>query len=273
MKVLVTGGANGIGFAVINYLAERGITVYACDIKEKIFDSPLIKFFNVDVSDENSVQSLYQKLKEQGVLFDAIINVAGVFLINSFTEVSEQQLNRLFEVNFFGTLRVNRILYPLLKKNGRIVITTSEVACLDQMPFNGIYGVSKAALDSYSQALRQELNVLGQKVITVRPGAFNTGLSNGALVKTKELSENTQLYKGQSARFYGLVKTFMGNPKPPEKIAKCYYKAVSKKIPRLIYTKHKNLLLVLMNLLPKRLQCAIVKLMLNKKSKQTGAIK
>ena len=265
MNVLVTGGANGIGLAVVNYLSERGVTVYAVDKTEKTFDNPLIKFFCVDVADQNSVEQLYETLSAQNAQLDAIVNVAGVFLINSFTEVTEEQLKRIFEVNFFGTLRINRVLYPLLKSSGRIVVTTSEVACLDQMPFNGIYGVSKAALDSYSQALRQELNVLNQKVITVRPGALNTALSNGALVKTKELSENTRLYKGQSARFYGLVKMFMGTPKPPEKIAKCYYKAVTKKRPKLIYKKNANPLLALMNLLPKRLQCAIVKAMLNRK--------
>lgn len=265
MNVLITGAASGIGLATVNYLSERGITVYACDIQEKNFDNPLIKFFKVNVAEEKSVEQLYLNLLEQKVQLDAIINIAGVFLIDSFIELSEEKLKWLFEVNFFGTLRVNRLLYPLLSKRGRIIITTSEVACLDQMPFNGIYGVSKAALDSYSQALRQELNVLGQKVITVRPGAFNTALSNGALIKTKELSEKTTLYKAQSVRFYGLVKMFMGSPKPPQKIAKCYYKAVTKKRPRLIYKKNRNPLLILMSLLPKRLQCFIVKTMLNKK--------
>ena len=265
MNVLITGGASGIGLAVVNYLSEQGINVYACDITEKSFDNPLVKFYRVDVADKNSVEKLYCELKEQNIELDAIINVAGVFLIDSFIELSEEKLKWLFDVNFFGTLCINKVLYPLLKSSGRIIITTSEVACLDQMPFNGIYGVSKAALDSYSQALRQELNVLGQKVITIRPGAFNTALSNGALVKTKELSEKTTLYKVQSVRFYWLVKMFMGSPKPPQKIAKCYYKALVKKRPKLIYKKNSNPLLILMSLLPKRLQCFIVKTMFNKK--------
>ena len=68
---------------------------------------------------------------------------------------------------------------------------TSEVASLDPMPFNGLYNVSKTALDSYSQALRQELNLLGQVVITIKPGSIETPLSEGSLVDTKNLAENT----------------------------------------------------------------------------------
>ena len=70
------------------------------------------------------------------------------------------------------------------------------------------------------------------------------------------------LYKKQSANFYQLVKMFMGKPRDPERIAPTYYKAVTKKHPRIIYSKHLNILLILMSLLPKRAQCFIVKLLL-----------
>ena len=61
-----------------------------------------------------------------------------------------------FSNNFSYIIKFNK----LLKENGRIIITTSEVAPLAPMPFNGIYNVTKTALDSYSQALRQELNLI-----------------------------------------------------------------------------------------------------------------
>ena len=214
------------------------------------------------VSDEKDIEKVFRLLTEKEVTLDAIVNIAGIFAIDSFIEVENDLLRRIFDVNTLGTMYVNKIMYPLLKKDGRIVITTSEDAPLDPMPYNGIYNVSKTALDSYSQSLRQELNLLGQKVITVRPGAFNTSLAQGSLVKTKELTEKTVLYKKQSANFYQLVKMFMGKPRDPERIAPTYYKAVTKKHPRIIYSKHLNILLILMSLLPKRAQCFIVKLLL-----------
>ncbi|MBE7087508.1 MAG: SDR family NAD(P)-dependent oxidoreductase [Clostridiales bacterium] len=260
--VLVTGASGGIGGAVTEYLSRNGIFVYALDLNERPFNSSFVKFVKMDVTNESDIKRVCAELQAGGVVLDAIINVAGIFLIDSFIEVDNKQLNDIFAVNFMGTVLVNKIFYPLLKKDGRVIITTSEVAPLDPMPFNGIYNVTKTALDSYSQALRQELNLLGQKVITVRPGAFNTNLSQGSLQKTKELTDKTVLYKKQSKNFYSIVKTFMGKPLPPEKIAKIYFKAVTVSRPKLIYKKHTNKLLKLLNILPKRLQCFIIKKLL-----------
>lgn len=262
MNVLVTGASGGIGKAVCEYFSKKDIKVYACDIKEAEFSSPNIKFIKLDVCSEESIKNAHDYLWSSGIVLDAIINIAGIFDINSFIEIESEKLRKLFDVNFFGTLYVNKILHSLLKENGRIVITTSDVAPLDPMPFNGIYAVSKTALDAYSQSLRQELNLIGQKVITIRPGAFDTSLSKGSLEKTKELAQSTELYKNQSAKFYKLVKRFMGKAHSPERIAQTYYKAITKKHPKIIYKKHPNFLLALLNVLPKKLQCYIIKKLL-----------
>ena len=254
MNVLLTGGSCGIGRAVREYLTNRGVTVYSIDIKDGGEDS-----FVADVSDTESLVSVREELERRGVELDAIINIAGIFLIDSFIEVGEKELKRIFDVNFMGNVNVNRVFFGLLKKKGRIVITTSEVATLDPMPFNGIYNVSKTALDSYSQALRQELNLLGYKVITVRPGAFDTQLSRGSLKGTEELMRKTELYREQSGKFYDLVKRFMGKPASVERICRVYHRAISARSPRLVYKKHINPLLKLLNILPKRLQCFIIK--------------
>ena len=262
MTVLVTGASGGIGYAVTEYLASKGIGVYACDLREREFSSPTINFFKLDISNPDEVKAVAERLKETGVSFDAIINIAGMFTIDSFIEIPSDILQKIFEVNFLGAVFINKYFHSLLKKDGRILITTSEVAPLEPLPFNSIYSATKTALESYSQGLRQELNLLGQKVITIRPGAFNTNLAQGSLEKTKELTDKTVLYKGQSKKFYSLVKGFMGKPLPPERIAPVYYKALTAKSPKLVYCKHLNPLLLLMNILPKRLQCFAVKTLL-----------
>ncbi|MBR2341737.1 MAG: SDR family NAD(P)-dependent oxidoreductase [Clostridia bacterium] len=259
MTVLITGASGGIGYAVTEYFAKNGIGVYALDVRKREFSSDNIQFFPLDISKPEEIEKAAARFCEAGIKFDAIINIAGIFTIDSFIEVPPETLQKLFDVNFFGTVFVNKYFYPLLKENGRIIVTTSEVAPLDPMPFNAIYNASKTALESYTQGLRQELNLLGQKVITVRPGAFNTNLAQGSLEKTKELTDKTVLYKAQSKKFYALVKSFMGKPLPPEKIAPTYYRALTAKHPKLIYKKHLNPLLLLMNILPKRLQCFAVK--------------
>ena len=261
MKVLITGASGGIGYAVVEYLAKQNIEIFACDVTKIDFPKH-VTYFNLDVTDIDSINKIKNHFIDNDIKLDAIINIAGIFAIDSFIEIDNDTLRKLFDVNLFGTILVNKTLHPCLNENGRIIITTSEVAPLDPMPFNGIYNTTKTALDCYGQALRQELNLIGQKVITIRPGAFNTNLSLSSLTLTKELSEKTVLYKKQSGKFYNLVKGFMGAPSNPTKIAPIYYKALTKKRPKIIYKKHTNKLLKLLSVLPKKLQCFIVKTLL-----------
>ena len=104
--------------------------------------------------------------------------------------------------------------------------------------------------------------MLGYKVITIRPGAFKTDLSMGSLVKTKELMNKTVLYKKQSKKFYTLVSKFMGTPKAARKMSKTYYKALTKKKPKIVYKKNIKHMMSLLSLLPLSLQCFIIKLLL-----------
>ena len=261
MNVLITGASNGLGLATANYFASNNHKVYSCDIK-KIEDSNNIKNFIVDVTNINDINQLKNELISQNIKLDIIINFAGIHDIGSFLEKDLSIIKKIMDVNLMGAININHILYPLLKPKGKIIICTSEVAPLDALPFNGIYNVSKTALDSYAQSLRQELNLLGQKVITIRPGSFNTNLANGSLDSTQKLVEETVLYKKQSNKFYKIVKTFIGKPKNPNILAKLIYKVSLKKNPKYIYNKNRNIGLWLLNILPKRLQCFIIKTLL-----------
>jgi short-subunit dehydrogenase len=197
------------------------------------------------------------------VKLDVIINAAGIHSMTSLVEDDIGAMKRLMDVNLIGCMQLVRALHPHLAKNGRIIIITSEVAGFEPMPFNGLYNVSKTALECYSQALRQELNLIGQKVITVRPGAVKTPLADGSVKATEALAERTRLYQKSAKRFSSIASKFMGKPIEPKKLSSLVYKASTVKRPRLVYKKHQNIGLVLLNLLPLRLQCGIIKLLLN----------
>jgi NAD(P)-dependent dehydrogenase (short-subunit alcohol dehydrogenase family) len=180
----------------------------------------------------------------------------------SLVETDFDKIKKVIDINLVGTMLVNNTFHPLLKEKGRILIVTSEVAGFDPMPFNGLYNVSKTGLESYAQALRQELNLIDQKVITIRPGAIETPLASFSMDDTKALADQTKLYEKQASKFYKIARKFMGTPIKAEKIAKIIYKAATCKHPKIIYKKHQNLGLVLLNLLPLRLQCFVIKMLL-----------
>jgi len=263
MKVLITGAASGIGKAVMEYFIENHHKVYALDVNE--MDNELVKSFKCDITKESDLNSVLNYLTINNISLDAIINIAGIHMMASLIESDYEKMKKVIDINLTGTMLVNKTLYPVLKEKGRIIIVTGEVAAYDPMPFNGLYNISKTALDSYSQALRQELNLKGNLVITIRPGSIETPLSKGSLTGTKDLVENTTLYKNESKHFLNLVTKFMGKPLAPVKLAKLIYKVTLKNHPKYIYHKHRSLGLVLLNMLPKRLQCGIIKLLLKRK--------
>ena len=261
MNLLITGAASGIGLAAAECFIRRGHTVYGIDVAPAAQRGNFHSFV-ADITDDASLLAIREQLEEQGVLLDAIVNVAGVHMMASLAESDSNQMKKVVEVNLWGAILVNRVFHRCLAEKGRIVIVTSEVAGFDPMPFNGLYSVTKTALDSYAQALRQELNLIGQKVVTVRPGAVETTLCAGSVQATRDLAETTGLYKKQAKRFCGLAAIFMGKPIKPETLAAIIYKAATAKHPKLIYKKHQNPGLVLLSILPKRCQCAIIKLLL-----------
>ena len=262
MNILVSGAASGIGMAFVRALLEKGHKVFAVDVLP--IDRADVRSFVADVRSEEDMAEIYAALETDGVVLDAIVNVAGVHTMASLVESDFAQMKRVIDVNLLGAMLFNKTFHPLLSKQGRIVIVSSEVAPLDPMPFNGLYSLSKTALDSYAQALRQELNLIGQKVVTVRPGAIETPLCRSSLSATETLASETRLYSSQADRFLGLTKRFMGKPMSADRFAKILVKATVKKHPRLIYKKHHNPGLVLLSILPKRLQCALIKLLLNR---------
>ena len=261
LTLLITGTSSGIGRATAEHFSEQGHIVYGVDIFKSETSQPFHSF-TADITDENALIGIRNYFLENGIEFDAILNIAGMHRMASLVESDFSMMKKLIDVNLTGTMLINRVFHSCLAADGRIVIVTSEVASFDPMPFNGLYNISKTALDTYAQALRQELNLIGQKVVTIRPGAIETPLSSSSVKATQDLAATTVLYKRQAKNFAGIAAKFMGTPIKPQKLAILIYKATVTKNPKLIYKKHQNIGLVLLSLLPKRLQCAVIKLLL-----------
>ncbi len=262
MNLLITGAASGIGRAAADYFLSRGHRVYGIDLAPM---APREGFhgFTADITREITLLPVKNALQQQGIVLDAIVNIAGIHKMASLVESDYDAMKKVVQINLLGTMLVNRLFHSCLHPRGRVLIVTSEVAAFDPMPFNGLYNVSKTALDTYAQALRQELNLIGQTVVTIRPGAVETPLSHGSVEATCHLAQTTRLYQKQAKNFSTLAAKFMGKPIPPEKLAALIYRATTAKHPKLIYGKHQNPGLVLLNLLPKRCQCALIRWLLS----------
>lgn len=259
--VLLTGACGGMGRAICAMLLEKGYTVYGLDRKGC---TPVdgVCFVECDVTVPAAIDAAFARIQAEAGHLDAIVHTAGIYDLDSLLEMDEVRFTRMFEVNFFGVYRVNRAFAPLLSGSGRIVITSSELAPLDPLPFTGVYAVTKAALEKYAYSLRMEVGLLGISVSVIRPGAVKTGLLGDSTRALDRFCETTQLYRCNAQRFKKIVNSVETNNVAPEAIANTVCKALTARRPAYVYNVNRNPLLRLLNLLPDRMQVAIIRAIL-----------
>lgn len=260
---LITGGASGMGRATALKLAQNGWQVFSCDIKTNDEEVENIVQLKVDVRNIESIKEAYKTVSSKIDKLDALINFAGIIMMNSLIEISEEDFVKIFDVNLFGAYRVNKVFFPLVKNgNGRVIITTSELAPNKILPFNAIYAISKKALDAYAQGLTMELGLLNIPVITLRPGAVETPILKDSNKEMEELNANTELYKNTITKFKSIVDKEQGGAIPASKIADLVLKVLNKKRPKHIYSKNASKKLKLLSIVPTKLQLKIFKMIL-----------
>lgn len=269
--ILMTGVCGGMGTASAAMLLENGWSVIGIDRRERC-DVAGVRYFQADLSDGAGLDAICRSLKEEGAQLDAIAHFAGIYDMNSLIEISEADFGRIFAVNLFGIYRVNKIFLPLLNGGGRIVMTSSELAPLDPLPFTGLYGITKSAVERYAFSLRMELNLLGYRVSVIRPGAVDTGLLGDSTAALDRLCNRTELYRCNTARFKTIVEGVESRKVPAEKIAQTLMRALKARKPKFVYNVNRNPLLLLLNALPDRWQVAIIgKILKPKRTDQTRA--
>jgi short-subunit dehydrogenase len=187
--ILITGSRSGIGYATAYALARRGHTIiatthYAADA-EKITQQAAsenlpITAFALDVTNKADRQKI-AKLD-----IDVLINNAGIGETGSLAEISIAKVRENFEVNLFGPLELTQLALQkmIAKDSGRIIFISSLLGRVTS-PFFGSYSMSKFALSSGSEALREELRKISKNIFVsvVEPGAFHTGFNQKMIAK------------------------------------------------------------------------------------------
>lgn len=262
--ILILGSSGGMGSAACELFLKKGYTVWGLDRAENAALSG-VNFIKTDLTDEASISSAFAEISAQTQSLQGIVHMAGMYALNSLVEMSEQEMLKIFNINLFSAMRVNRIFLPLLSKGSRIILTTSELAPLDPLPFTGIYAITKTALEQYAFSLRMELNLLGIKVSIIRPGAVKTNMLGASTAALDRFCQKTQIYTCNAKRFKNIVDKVESKNIAPKKIARKALKAMSASRPRYIYNINRNPLLRLLNILPQRLQVFIIKQILKEK--------
>lgn len=184
--ILITGASNGFGNGSAKALALAGHRVFATmrdmhgrhrEAAQELRSSG-IETLELDVTDDASVDAGFAALLGQtGGRLDVLINNAGIAAGGLSETFTPDQLRAMFDVNVFGVHRVTRAALPAMRQAGAgLVINIGSILGRVTLPFFGLYGASKHAIEAITDGYRYELSQLGIDVVLIQPGPYPTKL-------------------------------------------------------------------------------------------------
>jgi short-subunit dehydrogenase len=175
---VVTGASSGIGYELARQFAHHGFDLLICaedtgitEAAKAVADGGLVESLQVDLASYDGVEKLYAKIQSLGRPVDAIAINAGVGVGGGFVETKlEDELN-LIHLNVTSAVHLaKRVARDMLKRGIGRILFTSSIAAVLPAPFEAVYGASKAFLQSFSEALRNELADAGITVTALMAG-------------------------------------------------------------------------------------------------------
>jgi short-subunit dehydrogenase len=206
MNIIITGGSRGMGKAMAFEFATAGAHIILCarnledlqktkaEIVDK-FTTCTIDVFSADLSVKTEVETFADFCLSKFTP-DILINNAGIYTPGNTMDASEEDFNKMMNLNFFSAYHLTKKLLPsmIVQKRGHI-FNVCSIASLRAYDGGGIYSISKFALNGFSQNLRHEMKPHGIKVTAVFPGAVLTDSWGDFDNANKRIMEATDISK------------------------------------------------------------------------------
>ncbi|GGV73068.1 short chain dehydrogenase [Streptomyces massasporeus] len=231
--VLVTGAGSGIGRATALAFAEAGARVVAVDRNaeaaartaesSRLLGATDAWAETADVSDEQAMEKLADKVTTEYGVVDVLVNNAGIGLSGSFFDTTPEDWKKVLDVNLWGVIHGCRLFGRRMAERGQggHIVNVASAAAYQPSRALPAYSTSKAAVLMLSECLRAELAGQGIGVTAVCPGIVNTAITSTARFAGVDALEEKRLQK-RTARLYGLRNY------PPEKVARAIMRAVTR---------------------------------------------
>jgi NAD(P)-dependent dehydrogenase (short-subunit alcohol dehydrogenase family) len=239
--VLITGSSSGIGLATALHFARLGHDVYAglrspataTELSEAIEKEKLpIRPAVIDVDDGASVRRGVGQVLERAGRIDVLVNNAGIGGGGPIEDVPVDWAKTLFETNYFGQIRMIQAVLPgMRERRSGAIVNVSSVAGRFVPAGHGHYAAVKHALEAASEALAQEVQALGIRVVIIEPGVVVTPI----FTKARRFADPASPYFDHVRRLLLSYQLQMKRPSMPSDVAEVIYEAVTTREPRLRY--------------------------------------
>lgn len=186
MNVIITGANRGIGKAMVETFAKAGSNIWACARKtDSIFESWLnitaeangvwIKPVYFELTDADAINAAIQNIIEEDHPVNVLVNNAGISAVGLLNRSNVEEIEKLFNVNYFAMLRIiQKVSKRMCRQRYGVIINMGSIAGIEPQPGKIAYGSSKAAVMMMTKCLAKELGPLGIRVNAIAPGPIET---------------------------------------------------------------------------------------------------
>lgn len=186
MNVIITGSNRGIGKAMVEVFAASGANIWACARKATPeFESWLnttaevngvwIKPVYFEMTDADAINAGIQSIIDDAQPIDVLVNNVGISTVGLLSMSKVEDIEKLFEVNFFAMLRViQKVSKRMSRQKHGVIINMGSIAGIEPQPGKIAYGSSKAAVMMMTKCLAKELGPMGIRVNAIAPGPIET---------------------------------------------------------------------------------------------------
>ena len=186
--VVITGGSEGIGKALVDIFLYHGAKVATCGRNyDKLYQlqsahaSLPLFVHTADVSKEADCRNFIAAVVQSFGTVDILVNNAGISMRSLFAEVDLDTIRKVMDVNFWGTVYCTKFALPYIIKNKGTILGVSSIAGYRGLPGRSGYSASKFAVNGWLESLRTELLDSGVNVMWVCPGFTTSNIRNVAL--------------------------------------------------------------------------------------------
>ena len=210
--VLVTGASSGIGLSAALHLQRQGLHIFAGfrkDADRERLSELGLDPIQLDVPSTSDIAMADARIKDSGLSLVALVNNAGLTTKRPLETVAMASVRRILDVNVFASLELTQQMLPLLRSTARKIVGKSQqrgarivfigsVSGIVTLKLNGVYSMSKYALESMADTFRRELATTGIGVSMVNPGYINTNFRKrgAASIQAETLSDRDQALYG-----------------------------------------------------------------------------
>jgi short-subunit dehydrogenase len=230
---LVTGAYTGLGKFAAEGLVTAGFDVVGTSRNtEGLARRDGVAFFDLDVTSDDSVALLIKRVLAQYRRIDVLVNNAGMGASGATEENSVAQVQRLFDINVFGVIRMTNAVLPHMRAQGSgRIINISSIFGFMPAPFMAAYSATKHAVEGYSESVDHEVREHGIRVLLIEPGGTRTGFDDNTTPPDSPL----EVYARQRHTTSQVVAEEVNNGDDPAAVAKAIVAAATDAKPKLRY--------------------------------------